>query len=63
MLPFEVTLLSHLMMHRKRRRRPSAEELKADKYNELKRLRKKVGKISTPSFVPIQRRQQYFDIM
>ena len=55
-LPKEVTIFIQLMMDDNPRKRPSAEEIKADKHSELKRLRKKAGKSLTPVplFVPIQ---------
>ena len=54
-LPNEVTLIIQLLMDRNPVKRPSAEDIKADKHNELKRLRKKAGKRSKPSLIPVLR--------
>jgi hypothetical protein len=52
-LPNEVTLIIQLLMNHNPIKRPSAEEIKTDKHNELKRLRKKAGKKSKPTLIPV----------
>ena len=52
-LPNEVTTIIQRLMNKNPKLRPSAAEIKDDKFGDLKRLRKKVGKKSKPSFVPV----------
>ena len=52
-LPNEVTLIIQLLMDHNPTKRPSAEEIKRDRHNELKQLRKKAGKKSKPLYVPV----------
>ena len=52
-LPNEVTPIIQLLMNHNPVKRPSAEEIKTDKHNELKRLRKKAGKKSKPALIPV----------
>ena len=52
-LPNEVTTIIQLLMNRNPTKRPSAEDIKNDKFGELRRLRKKIGKKSKPSLVPV----------
>lgn len=52
-LPNEVTTVVQLLMNHNPIMRPNAKDIKADKFGELKRLRKKVGKKSKPSLVPV----------
>ena len=56
-LPDEVTIIIRLLTNNDPTKRPSAEEIKDDKHNELKKLRKKcakkVGKKGKPMVIPV----------